>query len=350
MADLRRDSSLGPAREEDTPFGREPFHIVFFVVPGFSLMALSSAIEPLRAVNRLLGEERYLWTVAADAIGQVAASNGLEVAATADAGHLPGADLTVIVASYGVEDYHNSTLFRSLRQLRADRRLIGAVSNGTLLLARAGVLSRRRVTIHWEMHRLLAEEYPDLEVRSELYCWDSGILTAAGGTTSMDMMLALIAEREGADTAADVSDQFLHGPVRPSTEMQRQDVRWRFQVTDQRMVTAIRVMEEHLADPLKIGQAAALAGISERQLERLFLSKFGKSPSDFYMELRLKAAKNWLVSSTRSLEEIAELSGFSSLSHFSRAYKDWAGENPSAVRRRRRAPHGGIMQDIGDAV
>lgn len=326
------------------------FHVVFFVVRGFSLMALSSAIEPLRSVNRLLGQERYVWTVAADTVGQVAASNGLEVAATVAAGELPLANLTVVVASIDAENYHNPLLFRSLRKLRAERRLIGAVSNGTLLLARAGVLSNRRVTIHWETQRLLAEEYPDLDLVADIYCWDQGILTAAGGTASMDMMLALIAEREGASVAADVSEQFLHGPVRPSTEMQRLDVRWRFQVSDRRLVTAIRVMEERKSNPLKIHQLASVAGLSERQLERLFVSEFGKSPSDFYLEVRLKAAKGWLLNSTEALEEISEKSGFSSLSHFSRSFKAWAGETPSAMRRRQKAKVVGKMQNIDGAL
>lgn len=330
---------------------RDPaFHVVFFVVHGFSLMALSSAIEPLRSVNRLLGRERYVWTVAADTVGPVAASNGLEVAATADAGNLPRADLTVVVASYDAETYQNPVLFRSLRQLRADRHLIGAVSNGTLLLARAGVLSNRRVTIHWETQRLLAETFPDLDVVTDIYCWDKGILTAAGGTTAMDMMLALISDREGADAAADVSDQFLHGPVRQSTEMQRLDIRWRFQVTDRRLVTAIRTMEEHKSDPLKIGQLAIVAGLSERQLERLFTSKLGKSPSDFYLDIRLKEAKGWLLHSTQSMEEISEKVGFSSLSHFSRTFKGWSGESPSAVRRRHRSEVVGKMQKNGGAL
>lgn len=326
------------------------FHVVFFVVRGFSLMALSSAIEPLRSVNRLLGEERYVWTVASDAAGQIAASNGLEVAATVDAGNLPRADLTVVVASYDSESYLNPVLFRSLRQLRAERRLIGAVSNGTLLLARAGVLSSRKVTIHWETQRLLAEEYPDLEVVSDIYCLDKGILTAAGGTASMDMMLALIAEREGRDVAADVSDQFLHGPVRPSTEMQRLDVRWRFQVTDRRLITAIRAMEDHKAEPLRIGQIAIVAGLSERQLGRLFMSEFGKSPSDFYLDIRLKAAKSRLLNSTDSMEDVAENVGFSSLSHFSRTFKAWAGETPSAIRRSHRNKIVGRIQNIGGSL
>lgn len=343
MTRLAREGRTAPVAgtERETTF-----HVVFFVVPGFSLMALSSAIEPLRSVNRLLGENRYVWTVAGDAVGPVAASNGLEVAATADAGNLPRAALTVVVASYDTESYHNPVLFRSLRQLRAERRLIGAVSNGTLLLARAGVLSSRQVTIHWETQRLLAEEYPDLEVVSDIYCWDKGILTAAGGTASMDMMLALIAEREGRDTAADVSDQFLHGPVRRSTEMQRLDVRWRFQVTDRRLVSAIRAMEDHKAEPLRIGQIAIVSGLSERQLGRLFMSEFGKSPSDFYLEIRLKAAKGWLLNSTEPMEGIAEKVGFSSLSHFSRSFKLWAGETPSAIRRRHRDKIVGRMQNI----
>lgn len=341
MEDATGERAAGPGGAgPDRPFG-----VAFLVVPGFSMLALSSAVEPLRSANRRMGVRRYDWRVVACAPGPVPSGNGLELTAALGVREAPSADLTIAVASLDVEDYREAAVFDWFRRLQGAGRLIGAISNGTLVLARAGVLGARRVTVHWEMERRLAEEFPDLTVCPDLYCWDRGVLTAAGGTAALDMMLALIAERDGREVAADVAEQFLHGPPRDSTARQRQDVAWRYRVTDRRLISTLRLMEERLSDPLRIGRIAEAVGISERQLERLFVARFGQSPSDFYMALRLKAARGWLLTGSESLERIAERAGFSSTGHFSRSFKAWAGVSPSTLRRR--GTDVGRVQELG---
>lgn len=324
-----------------------PYRVAFVVIPGFSMMALSAALEPLRSVNRTLGKESYVWDVVGMSPGAVAASNGLEIRTSFGISDAPPADLTIVVASLGIETFRSRALFGWLRGLRKQRRLIGAISNGTLLLARAGLLRGRNATIHWEMHRQLVEEFPDIDLRDALYCWDGDILTGAGGTAAMDMMLELIAVRDGRATAVGVAEQFLHGPARPSDAVQRQEVRWRYGVTDPRLEEAIRLMEERIASPIRIARLAEAAGLSERQLERLFSASFGKSPSEFYMELRLRAAEGRLLGSTDSLEEIAEAMGFSSQAHFSHAIKAWCGSSPLAIRKRRSGIVGSVQKSDG---
>lgn len=327
--------------------GAESFDVLFYLVSGYSMMALSSAIEPLRAANRLIGTDRYSWSTAGDRAGLVEASNGLGLPARFDLANVPEADLTVIVASLFDADFQAPKVFAWLRRLRAEGRMIGAISNGTVLLARAGVLGNRHVTTHWEMIHELETAFPDLNVTSDLFCWDRGVLTAAGGAAAMDMMLAVITELDGEDLAFDVAEQFLHGPIRPGTHHQRYDIRWRFRVTDPRILAAIEIMKRHVAAPERISCIASRAGISERQLERLFLVEFGKHPSEFYMDMRLRTARGLLIGSTEPLEAIAETCGFSSLGHFSRAFKSHFGDSPSVVRRHRRRRNGGYVQEDG---
>lgn len=310
-------------------------------------MALSSAIEPLRAANRLLQTKRYTWTLVAERAGLVAASNGIEIKAEYGVETAPEADLTVVVASIFPADYQAPKVFGWLRQLRARGRFVGAISNGTLLLARAGVVHNTRVTIHWEMAQCLAEQYPDLVVSQDIYCWDRGVLTAAGGTAAMDMVLAVIMQFDGDDLAVEVANQFLHGPIRPSTHLQREDARWRFNITDNRLLRAIEIMGLRLSDPVRIRWIAKQVDISERQLERLFVAEVGKLPSKFYMSLRLRAARGILLTSTETLDAIADQCGFSSLGHFSRAFKSEFGESPSVTRRRRPRRHDGLVQQVG---
>jgi transcriptional regulator GlxA family with amidase domain len=125
---------------------------------------------------------------------------------------------------------------------------------------------------------------------------------------------------------------------------QRQRVRWRYGVTDRRVAAAIRLMEDRIARPMRIARVAESAGLSERQLERLFRSSFGKSPSRFYMDLRLRTAHARLLGTTDSLEEIAEAMGFSSQAHFSHAIKVWSGLSPLAIRKGRRGRSVGSLK------
>ncbi len=324
--------------------------VSFVIIPGFSLMALSAALEPLRSVNRLTGEKRYTWDLIASEPGQVAASNGLEVLASYGLENAPPADLTIVVASLNIETFRNRALFAFLRSVKKRKKLLGAISNGPLILARAGLLAGRRATIHWEMQQQLSEEFPDINISDNLFCWDVDVLTSGGGTASMDMMLEFIALRDGFEVAANVSEQFLHGPVRRSTDFQRQDVRWRHGVTDSRLEKAIELMESRLENPVKISRLAEVAEVSERQLERLFHERFRKPPSEFYLELRLKAAWARLLSTTESLEKIADATGFSSQAHFSRSMKSWSGISPLAIRKESPIRNVGIMQKTGGSI
>ncbi|MEQ8921476.1 GlxA family transcriptional regulator [Marinovum algicola] len=310
-----------------------PFRVSCILIPGFSMLALSSAIEPLRSVNRIFGSERYHWQILGDAKGPVCSSNRLEIQASHDLGDPPAADLTIIVASLELETYSSRKLTHHIRWLHRQGMRLGAISNGTFLLAAAGILDGRRATIHWESLDQLTAKYPDVDASRALFCVDRTIFTAAGGASAMDMMLQLISSREGPDVASDVAEQFLHGAARPASELQRDDLRWRYRLTDPRLETVIRLMEANHAVTLSVAELAARVDLSERQLERLFLRELNESPSRFYLDLRLRAARNRLVATTIKLDEIADMSGFSSQAHFSRAFKSWCGSSPLAVRK-----------------
>ena len=336
--------SQNPMKGTSQIWDGHPRRVGFVTIPGFSLMALTSAMEPLRSANRLTGEQRYIWDVIGLQPGQVEASNGLSVLAVHGIADAPKADLTIIVASLDLETFNNPALANFMRQICQRRGMLGAISNGSLILARAGLLDGRHATIHWEMQQLLAESFPKVDVSDSLFCWDGDIMTCGGGSASMDMMLEFISRKDGHEVAVGVSEQFLHGPARSAMECQRQDVQWRYRITDRRLETVINVMEARISNPVKVSKLAEIADLSERQLERLFESVFHKSPSKFYLELRLKFGRARLLGSTESIESIADTTGFSSQAHFSRAIKDWCGVSPLVIRRQHRIANVGSLQ------
>ena len=313
----------------------EPQDIGFFLVPGFSLMALSSASEPLRAANRVMGYEAYRWSLISIDGQPVQASSGFTIIADHSIHQVWKLSLGVVASRWDVADFRNQRVFNWLRSLAHNRCRLGAISTGTFLLARAGLLAGHRCTIHWELLRDFAEEFPEIELTRDLFCIDRNRLTCAGGTAALDLMLALISEQNGELAAADVAEQFLHTRIRPPGESQRMAVQWRYGITDRRLARAITLMEENTERPLSAQTLAQVAGISDRQLERLFLQHFGRGPSRFYLELRLRRAQTMLLQSTDSISQIAEKCGFASASHLGKCYREVFRDTPAHARRSR---------------
>jgi AraC-like DNA-binding protein len=100
----------------------------------------------------------------------------------------------------------------------------------------------------------------------------------------------------------------------------------------------IRRLQTHLAAQLarpNIEEAAAELGISSRSLQRL-LGAVGTSFRRQVEHARVRAAEALLLDGQTKLEAIAREVGYSTLSHFSVAFRRATGETPSDFRRRRR--------------
>ena len=120
------------------------------MIPQFSMIAFSAAIEPLRLANYLSGQELYRWVLISRDGGLEKASNGIDVRidyALADAPALP----TVVVCS-GVDGhwYDDRQVMAWLRRMAAKGVTIGSVCTASHILARAGLLQGYRCTTHWE--------------------------------------------------------------------------------------------------------------------------------------------------------------------------------------------------------
>ena len=304
----------------------------FFLVPHFSMMALSSATEPLRAANGVSGKPLYSWHLISVDGEPVSSSSGFallpEKAMTspADFSHL------FVVASIGVASYRNAQVFDFLRRYAATGRPLGGISLGTMILARAGLLDKRRCTIHWEALKALADEFPSIDLTRDLYCIDDDRLTCGGGTAAIDLMLDLIARQHSRQLAAEVADQFLHTRIRTSQESQKMAIQWRYGIEDRRVVNAITLMEQNIESPIPMKTIASLVGISPRQFERMWLKHFNVRPSGFYLELRLRAAQKLLRESSSSLLDIAMRCGFAGPSHLGRCYRKLFQHTPGQER------------------
>lgn len=314
------------------PESGTPHCIGFLLLPRFSMICLLSAIEPLRGVNRTLGYAAYDWFFLSVDGGPVEASNGMALAPSGTTAAADHAAALSVIASYDPLAAVTPALLRRLRRLYHAGTDIGAFETGPLVLAEAGLLRQRRVTLHWETLPAFREAYIDVDARDSLFEIDPPFYTCSGGTAAMDLMLHLIGQRHSPDLAASVSEQFIHSEIRAQDAGQRMSADRRAGVVDRELVCVTETMQANLESPLDLATLAECCGIGKRRLERLFQQRLGVPPQRYYLRLRLEHARHLLYHGALPVHEVALACGFGSASWFSRAYTAHFGCSPSCDR------------------
>jgi len=211
----------------------------------------------------------------------------------------------------------------------------GGVGAGVLWLAEAGALNGVRAALPWSL-------YPDVDMRADeallsphLYEIDGARLTCCGGAASVDFSLTLVDLLFGATAQAQVKEILCVDRVRGPDERQRVALQARFGVLQPKLTEAVTLMEANIEEPLSTDEIAQLAGVSRRQLERLFKQYLGSLPSRYYLELRLQRARQLLRDTNHSIVQVGLMCGFSSGSHFSTAFGALFGNTPREERQRK---------------
>lgn len=321
----------------DNPAAK-PQHFGFLQVPNYSMIAFSSAIEPLRMANRDAGKELYRWTIyTLDGLPEKA-SNGLEI--TPDASIENADELAALFVCGGeeiAESWSKQLQFSLRRIAKRNNTKIGALCTGSYLLARAGLLDGYKCTIHWENIASLREDFPNVQVTDDLFQFDRDRITCAGGQASMDMMLKLIQERHGSKLVTHISEQFMCERVRNSDDRQRVPLHLALGSNQPKLTEAVTLMEANIEEPISLDELSSYVGISRRQLERLFQKHLNCVPTRYYLNLRLNRARLLLLQTSKSIVDIALACGFISAPHFSKCYRDLFGIPPRDERRKLQA-------------
>ena len=309
--------------------------IGFYLVPRFSMMAFSSAVEPLRMANQLAGETLYAWSLLSSDGHPVAASNGLAFEPAHAAGTRERFDAVFVCAGLDVHRVDDAPALEWLAALAArGDTVLGAVCTGTWLLARAGALDGYRTTIHWESLAAAREQFPSLVFSAELFEIDRDRYTCAGGTAPLDMMLFEVRARFGAALAARISEQYLCERIRDRNDRQRVPLVRRIGANQPKLAEAVSLMEANIEQPLTLDELSHHVALSRRQLERLFQRYLETVPTRYYLELRLERARQLLLQTSMPIVEIARACGFISAPHFSKCYREVYSLPPRDERRR----------------
>jgi AraC family transcriptional regulator, glycine betaine-responsive activator len=309
-----------------------PRRFVFLLLDRFTMINFAGAIEPLRLANHVAGHPLYTWVLAGEGGVEKTCSNGATFRLDFGLDEVERDD-TVLVC--GGLDIQHTTTKGVVNWLRREARrgvTIGGLCTGAYALAKAGLLDGKKATVHWENHDGFAEEFEEVKLSKSVFVMDGNRWSTAGGISSIDLMLRIIAADHGEDMANNVADLMIYATIRTDQDTQRLSVPTRIGVRHPKLSQVIHMMEGNIEDPMSPADLAEDVGMSTRQLERLFARYLNRSPKRYYMELRLQKARNLLLQTDMSVINVALACGFASPSHFSKCYRSHYNTTPYRER------------------
>jgi transcriptional regulator GlxA family with amidase domain len=312
----------------------------FLTLPRYSMIALSNAVEPLRMANIITGENVYEWSIVSADGQPTPASNGLQLSPTVALDQAGPVDIFFVCGGVNVQEGVSPKILAGLRRLAERRVPLGALCTGGYALAKAGLLDKYRATIHWENLSALREEFPRINLSDQLFTIDRDRFTCSGGVAPLDLMLHLVEAKLGARVSQLISEQFIVDRIRSDRDRQYVPLRAQIGVSHESLIKVAQLMEDHIEKPLSLDEIASATSLSRRQIERLFKRHLNCVPKRYYLQMRLRRARELLVQTSMPIIDITTACGFQSPPHFSRCYRAEFGCPPSAERQSRQAKPG----------
>jgi transcriptional regulator GlxA family with amidase domain len=209
------------------------------------------------------------------------------------------------------------------------------VCTGAFLLAAAGLLDDRRATTHWAFSDQLASRYPRVVVDPDLvFIHEGDVWTSAGITAGIDLALALVDDDLGPDVALAVARALVVFLTRPGGQAQFS----RTLSAQQALRPELRELQAwivgHLDEDLSVPVLAERALMSERSFARAFRREVGQTPGAYVEALRIERARTLLEDGARSLQAVAQATGFASAEVLRRAFHRHLGVSPADYRDR----------------
>lgn len=311
------------------------------VVPEYSLICLAGAYEPFRKVKELLGSGRLKTSLISIQDSHVSDCEGRRIETDMSLTEAEGMfDAVIVVASFNAMQYWTPAVGAFLRRNSRQGALIAGADIGIWFLAKAGLLDGKRATVHWGDSAALQAEYPKVTIGPEGYVVDGKIITASGGSAMLPAAIEMIEMLWGTSLATEVAHMFNIVDRNDKFTQQHNALFQRLSMRDPHLATATRLMHENIHDPLSIPRLAERIGISQRMLNTIFRRHMGKSAQTCYLEERLKVARHLVLATNKSIADIADACGFTSINSFSRAYHACYGESATEQRTDRLASLG----------
>lgn len=286
--------------------------IALVVYDGVQALGLTGPAEVFATAARSgAGAPRYRTRTASVGGEPVRTSSGLTMVPDGGLGDGPVPDLLIVPGSEDIPEAGEDVV-AAVGDLASRTPRVAALCTGVFLLAETGALAGHRVTTHWKWCARLARDHPDVRVdQAATFVRDGRVATAGGGTSGIDLALALVEKDAGRDSALRVSRHLVTHLRRPGDQLQFAQYAGP-DVEHPAVRRALALIAQDIGGDLSLERLAAHAGVSVRHFTRLFTSQVGMSPRRHVERVRVEAARRLLErpAPRACLDEVSAGTGF----------------------------------------
>lgn len=299
---------------------------------GFSAFHFS---VPCTIFGRLLADETlFTLQVCAEKPGKVLSDIGMSIEVEHGLAALETATIIVVPYWHHPEDKPSAVLLDALNRAWQRGAEIVGLCLGTYVLAWAGLLKNRRAVTHWEFEQDFCTRFPDVSLDTNLlYVDDERLITSAGTAAGIDCCLYLVRKHCGSAAANRVARRMVIPPYREGGQAQFIARPVPETTRDSRINHLLDQLRQHLHQPHDVNSMAAYVGMSRRSFTRHFFQATGMTPAAWLNVARLQLSQELLETTSHSVEDVARLSGFSSVIAFRQNFKAKFSVNPTEWRR-----------------
>ena len=221
----------------------ENLKVTVLILPSSSLMTAASAIDPLRAANRIAGKEILHWKIVSPRGLAVDLTCGISLPVNGRFSDTDKGDLLIIIAGFNALNKALPVTPIRLKRIISNFSKVVSIEGGTWLLAKTGVLDGAKATTHWEDLENFSDKFPQIDVVADRFVVTGKFVTVGGASPALDFLLSFIEEKFAAALAFDVSSVFIYSSKNHAADPQPFVSFGRLAEREPRVATAIRLME-----------------------------------------------------------------------------------------------------------
>ncbi|TGR10537.1 GlxA family transcriptional regulator [Mesorhizobium sp. M4B.F.Ca.ET.190.01.1.1] len=308
----------------------------FILTPRFTLSALANFIDVLRLASDDGDRSQRVncdWKILSDNMASVQSSCGVSVQPDMRLGDPSKFQYVVVVGGLLKYSKEISTEYRDFLYDAVSKRvpLIG-ICTGVFLLHKLRLMDGYRCCVSWYHHHDFIEQCDGLlPVSDQIFVVDRDRLTCPGGNSSAHLASWLVQKHVGESHARKslrhlMIDQ-IERPEKPQPGLPLE----RFS-SNSAVQKAMLFMQQNLDRSITVSDTAKHVEMSRRQMERQFKHEFGLTPSEILRQIRLDHAELLLLTTDKSLTDIAAEAGFADDSHFIRIFRQHWRTTPNVFR------------------
>ncbi|MBL4785824.1 MAG: helix-turn-helix domain-containing protein [Cohaesibacteraceae bacterium] len=314
----------------------KPRRILFLVYDGFAMLDIGGPSSVFDMANDQTGRELYEVEIISLQGGLIRSKSGIEVMSIrTDAITLTRSDTVLItgadrlaIKNAVAQTAHKPWLMKALDICER----LGSICTGSFILAAFGLLDKKNAVTHWAGCEIMARYYAKIRVDPDaLYVIDGSLWTSAGGTSGVDMTLAMLARDHGPALMRLVAKFLVVYAHRPGNQSQFSTALAAQSRGDGSFADIIAGLDSRLHEDIRVADLAQDAGMSERSFYRKFTKIIGVSPAKFIETLRLEKACQ-LLEDGAAVKSVAGAVGFKSQSGFRNAFETRYALTPSLHR------------------